>query len=242
MAKHKVLSTKKLEPSLIEKAKQSGIEIIKQEAIAVHPILSKEKQDEVNFWASNQHLHPVIFTSANSVEAVQYHLKQEDNWVAPNWKVFCIGGKTKEVLSAFIHPENILATADYGKDLAEKIIENSVKEVVFFCGNRRRDELPTILQNAGVTVHEVMVYDTIETPIAAKDDVDGVLFFSPSAAQSFFSVNQLKKSVVCFAIGKTTADSIADFTDNKIVTSESPSQEMMLASVLFYFEHSNCYE
>jgi uroporphyrinogen-III synthase len=60
--------------------------------------------------------------------------------------------------------------------------------------------------------------------------------------QSFFSVNHLKKSTVCFAIGKTTAESIADFTGNKIITSESPSQEMMIASVQNYFQNINCYE
>jgi uroporphyrinogen-III synthase len=238
----KVLSTKKLEPSLIQKARQKGIEIIEQEAISVNPILSKEKQDEVKFWVLNQDIHYVIFTSANSVEAVKGYLKKEDNWFTVNWKVFCIGGKTKEALSSFIHADNILATADYGKDLAEKIVETGVKEVVFFCGNKRRDELPAMLKDAGVNVHEVVVYETIETPVVATDDVHGILFFSPSAVQSFFSVNQLKKDVVCFAIGQTTADSITGFTDNKIIISESPSQEMMLASVQVYFQNINCYE
>ena len=50
MVKHKVLSTKKLEPSLVEQANQNGIEIIEQEFISVKPILSKEKQDEIMPW------------------------------------------------------------------------------------------------------------------------------------------------------------------------------------------------
>ena len=97
--------------------------------------------------------------------------------------------------------------------------------------------MPNILKEAGIKVHEVVVYETIETPIVATVDFDAILFFSPSAVQSFFSVNQIKKTTVCFAIGRTTASSIADFTDNKIVVSESPGQEMILASVNFYFQN-----
>jgi uroporphyrinogen-III synthase len=138
--------------------------------------------------------------------------------------------------------KNIMATAEYGKDLAQKIVEYGVKEIVFFCGNKRRDELPTILREHNIAVHEVIVYETVEVPSVATNDIDAVLFFSPSAVNSFFSVNQLEKQTVCFAIGTTTADSIADYTDNKVIISEAPSQEMMLASLRFYFENKDYYE
>jgi len=47
MATHKVLSTKKLDPSLIKEAEQNRIKIIEQEAIKVNPIVSKEKWQEI---------------------------------------------------------------------------------------------------------------------------------------------------------------------------------------------------
>jgi uroporphyrinogen-III synthase len=87
-----------------------------------------------------------------------------------------------------------------------------------------------------------VIYETIETPQVSTEDIDGILFFSPSAVQSFFSVNQLKKETVCFSIGYTTAESVAGFTDNRIIISEAPSQEMILASVHFYFANKACYE
>ena len=43
MAKYKILSTKKLEASLIEKAKQNNIEIVEQPAISINTISTKEK-------------------------------------------------------------------------------------------------------------------------------------------------------------------------------------------------------
>jgi uroporphyrinogen-III synthase len=63
------------------------------------------------------------------------------------------------------------------------------------------------------------------------------LFFSPSAANSFFSVNKLPTGIVCFAIGDTTAKIIAQHTTNKIVTSERPAQEVMMTDVARYFQH-----
>jgi uroporphyrinogen-III synthase len=179
----------------------------------------------------------IVFTSANAVEMVKNYLEKNSSR-----NFFCISGKTRSALLPCIREEQIQATAEYGKDLAEKIIEQQAKEIIFFCGNRRRDELPTILKKAGINVHEVVVYETVETPVVTANDIDAVLFFSPSAVRSFFSVNQLKKNTVCFAIGQTTSNSIADFADNRIIASESPDQKTLLASVLLYFENSNCYE
>jgi uroporphyrinogen-III synthase len=239
MAKYKVLSTKKLEPSLVEQAEENTIEIIEQEAIKVQPILSKEKWQEI-FQLIESQKEFAVFTSSNAVLALKKYLHDYINPFKIDWKLFSLSGKTKAALE-----ENgnlfgtIIETAENSKDLARKIIGGEVNEVIFFCGNKRREELPTILNEAGTKVHEVVVYETVETPAIASEDIDAILFFSPSAVQSFFSVNQLKSKVVCFAIGQTTADSIANFISNRIVVSESSSQEVLLASVLSYFKNGN---
>lgn len=240
MAKYKVLSTKKLEPSLVAKAKENNIEITEQEFIAVKPIISKDKRAEITSWIMNPHIHHVAFTSANAVYAVKNYGPGDSSPFIPNRDIFCISGRTTSALEPLVSKERIVATAAYGKDLAQKIIEHGVKEIVFFCGDRRRDELPAILSDAGIKVHEVVVYETSETPVVITDEVRGVLFFSPSAVQSFFSANQLKKDVACFAIGATTADALRDFTDNKVIVSEATSQESILAAVRDYFENCIC--
>lgn len=187
MAKHKVLSTKKLEPSLIEQARENDIEIVEQEFIAIQPIVSKEKQDEILHWLTNRNID-VVFTSANAVEAVKNYLNKKSSR-----NFFCISGKTRSALLKYIRNEQIKATAAYGKELAQKIIEHQAKEIVFFCGNKRKDELPDILKEAAIKVHEVIVYETIETPSLNAGDFDAVLFFSPSAVQSFFFHKYIKK-------------------------------------------------
>ena len=236
MAKHKVLSTKKLGPSLIDVAKENGIDIIEQEAIKVNPILSKEKWQEILGLLQSKKQF-AVFTSSNAVLSVKKYLHKYVNPFQTNWKIFSLSGKTKEVLD-----ENaglfgiIIGTADNSKSLAEKIVTEKINEVIFFCGNKRREELPNILKNAGIKVQEVVVYETVETPAICDDDFDGILFSSPSAVQSFFSVNQLKNSVVCFAIGQTTAESITAFAKNKIFISKTTSQEALLQEVINYFK------
>jgi uroporphyrinogen-III synthase len=243
MITYKVLSTKKISPSLITKAKQNNIEIIEQEFISIKPILTKEKYEQVMPIVSNTKVSNVVFTSANAVEAIKKYLHQGATFFVPNnWKIFCMAGKTKDFLKPNFKENQIIATAENASALAQKIIEHGTKEIVFFCGNKRRDELPEILKSAKINVEEIIVYETIETPVISTKYFDGILFFSPSAIKSFFSANQLNKKSICFALGKTTAYAIKEYTNNKIIISELPREEMMLAAVNFYFQNINCYE
>jgi uroporphyrinogen-III synthase len=236
MAAHKVLSTKKLDHSLIDEAKRNGIEIFEQEAIRVNTILSKEKWEEI-FQLLESKKQFAVFTSSNAVFALEKYLNDYVNPFNPDWKIFALSGKTRQALEENLETlGTIVATANDSKTLAHKIVQANVGELIFFCGNKRRDELPHILNEAGIKVHEVVVYETVETPVASNDDYDAVLFFSPSAVHSFFSVNQLNDDAVCFAIGQTTAQSIAAASQSKIVTAKSPKQEALLEEVINYFK------
>lgn len=237
MTKHKVLSTKKLESLLLERAKQEGIEITEQDAIVIKPIRTREKWDEI-FSLLEKKIRYAVFTSSNAVTSLKKYLNESINHLPPQWEIFCLSGKTKEVLR---EEEKLFgsieATASSATELAQKIIASGAKELLFFCGNRRRDELPALLQNAGVQVHEVVVYEVRETPAFVRGDFDGVLFFSPSAVQSFFTANQLKEATVCFAIGRTTANSVKQATQNNLLISKEPTQEALLEEVIHYFKN-----
>ncbi len=87
-------------------------------------------------------------------------------------------------------------------------------------------------------VHEVVVYETVETPTVAADDIDAILFFSPSAVKSFFSVNQLKSGAICFAIGATTAAAVKEYSGNKVFISEAPTQEALLDLIIKTYQVS----
>ena len=83
--------------------------------------------------------------------------------------------------------EWVESTANDAVSLAELIAEDRfVDEVIFFCGDQRRDELPEILRQHEVVVNEIVVYQTIAVPHKIEKQYHGILFFSPSAVQSFF--------------------------------------------------------
>jgi uroporphyrinogen-III synthase len=73
MTKHKVLSTKKLDASLVQEAKQNGIEIVEKDFITVRPILNKEKWEEI-FRVIESKTQYVAFTSSNAVSSLKKYL------------------------------------------------------------------------------------------------------------------------------------------------------------------------
>src|SRR5215213_1713498 len=119
MAKYKVLSTKKLDPLLIEQAKRNDIEIIEHEFISVKPVTGKEKWDEVFNYIQQQAY--IVFTSANAVEAIKKYLHPYINYNVIDWKIFCLSGKTKETIEAGADLSgSVIDTADNAVDLANK--------------------------------------------------------------------------------------------------------------------------
>lgn len=173
-----------------------------------------------------------VFTSMNAVNAVALQLPQ-----VPGWKIFCTGGITKEYVIKYFGENAIAATAKNATILAEKIVAaNTSSAIVFFCGDQRLNDLPETLQTHGKSVEEIVVYTTEQTPVFIEKNYDGILFFSPSAAHSFFSLNTLPTGVVLFSIGQTTAATIQSYCTNKLVTSEWPGAESMIDLIIEYYE------
>jgi uroporphyrinogen-III synthase len=159
------------------------------------------------------------------------------NGQTPEWTIFCIGNTTRQLAARYFGEQSIHTVGDNAADLADKIISNkSIKQVVFFCGDQRREELPGKLRQNGITVQEVIVYHTISTPHKVDKAYDGILFFSPSAVQSFFYANAVLPTTILFAIGQTTADAIKSFTDNLIIEPERPGKEELVKKMFQFFK------
>lgn len=172
-----------------------------------------------------KNIKAAIFTSQNAVNTI---LNSEPARAASGFRIlncYCVGEKTKKLLEK--NGMNVIASADYGKNLAEIIVEKYAgKKFIFFCGNRRRDELPSILKENKVSFEEIEVYKTILSPKKMEQKFDGILFFSPSGVESFCSENELKNSTA-FCIGKTTASEAKKYT-KKIVVAKEPTIESLV--------------
>ena len=225
-----ILCTRPLPASLINLAGEAGIEVSVSPFIETESMLSVKIQQETGLLSFQTAI--VVFTSMNAVDAVTRLL----NGYQPDWTIYSIGTATGRLVKEYFGEEKIAGTAADAASLAMLIAgDRFADEVVFFCGDQRRDELPAMLRQQGIEVNEIVVYQTINLPHVIEQQYHGILFFSPSAVQSFFQKNKLTGTTILFAIGNTTANEIKKFTDNKIVTSDSPEKENLVGKVMEYF-------
>ncbi len=225
-----ILCTRPLTEVLINGAADAGITIDEIPFIETESILSVEVQQEIDLAATE--IATVVFTSMNAVDAVTVFL----NGHRPEWTIYSIGTATARLIKEYFGEERIAGTANDAAALAELIAEDRfTDEVIFFCGDQRRDELPDILKQHDIEVNEIVVYQTIEVPHKISKEYFGILFFSPSAVRSFFKVNKAESKTILFAIGNTTANEIKKFSDNKIIVSDEPGKENLVQKMIEYF-------
>ena len=225
-----ILSTRPLHETLLQEAKQAGIDIDELSFIETSPIQSPSLQSEID--EALQQSITAVFTSMNAVEAVADQI----NGKKPCWKIYCIGTTTQQLVVTYFGQDAIAGTANDAAALAKLIIEDQPKgKLLFFCGDQRRDELPEILQQNSIKLKEIIVYQTTAIQHRIQKLYEGILFFSPSGVESFFSNNQLTKKTILFAIGNTTAKEIKKHSDNEIVVSDEPGKENLARKMMEYF-------
>ena len=225
-----VLSTRPLSPELIVSAAEKGI------SIDVIPFIRTEAVEDLvlrqRVGVLGRQKLVAVFTSANAVEVVGEWTKD-----VKEWTIFCIGAATRQLVSRHFGEGAIADTAESALALAQKIVDKrGAGDIFFFCGDLRREELPTTLRDAGFRVNEVVVYRTKATPSAVKRPYRGIVFFSPSAVESFFSMNGVDAGTVLFAIGKTTAAAIRGLCSNPVIVSERPDADILIRQVIEYFQ------
>jgi len=231
--KIQILSTGPVAEELIKEAAENDIIIDEIYFITtedIDDIAIEKKIREL----SNQKI-TVVFTSTNAVNAVARFISKQ-----PSWKIFCIGSTTKTLVKKFFGEGAVAEFAENAESLSKLILQNSsIQNITFFCGDKRRDELPGNLNKGGIVVDEIVVYKTIETPTVLTKQYDGILFFSPSAVQSFFSKNSINKNAKIFVIGSTTANAVKLFSQQPVIIAETPGKKNLVNLAINHFSKSN---
>lgn len=215
-----ILSTKKLKKAEIKKLSDVNFNVIEKKFI---------KTTIVDFQVKKLNEY-VIFTSKNAVKSV---LKNRIENQVRDKKIFCIGQKTKLFLEK--HHYLVQESADYASDLG-LIIREKYKNhsFTFFSGNIRRNTLPDLLNDNFIKWNEVIVYETALNPKRVKENIDGILFFSPSAIESYLMKNKIENQT-CFCIGTTTTKALENKTKN-IQIAVQPSVENVIDEVIKYYK------
>ena len=170
-----------------------------------------------------------VFTSAHAVHIVAGLLKQK-----PNWKIYCIRNETRIAVVNWFGSGANIKFASNALFLSKYMIADEIREAVFFCGDQRMDILPDNLRQHGVRLTERVVYKTVLTPVYLNEHPDAILFFSPSAVRSFFSVNALLSQTTVFAMGTTTAAALIQFTTNPVIISPEADKAFVFNMAMEY--------
>jgi uroporphyrinogen-III synthase len=225
-----ILTTRPLAHTFMQLASERNVQVDVASFIETKPTIDQDVARQIVKLASTD--VAVVFTSMNAAEAVIDCLKAID--ADPEWTIYTLGGITNTIISSYFTTSEIFSSATTAAQVAETVIENEEEEVYFFCGNQRRDELPQMLNEKGVKITEVEVYETIETPVVIEREYAGILFFSPSAVKSFFSVNKISPSTVLFAIGTTTGAELKKHSNNKVLIGSQPHKEFLAKQAMEY--------
>ncbi|TGD58713.1 uroporphyrinogen-III synthase [Flavobacterium humi] len=217
----RIVSTKKLLSNQKQYLLNADFNVIEADFIKTH-----NKPFDLNHINNN-----LIFTSQNAVLSVLEHEKADQ---LKSKNAFCVGLKTKELLEK--NGFNVMAYTGYAQDLAEIIaLVYTEESYTFFSGNLRRDTLPDALKRAHIQYNEITVYETLLTPQKINAKADGILFFSPSAVESFLKENTIKNEI-CFCIGNTTAEALETNKIKNIVIANQPTVENTIIQCLNEFK------
>lgn len=215
----RILSTRKLSPSQRSLLLGAGLSLVEHDFIQINPLPFTDLELPEN----------IIFTSQNAVRIVEQAgiLKS-----LMGRSIYCVGERTAALLSS--KGLKIKRQTNYGADLAQIIAkEYQDGAFLFFCGKMRREDIPRTLRQNHIPLTEVEVYDTQLKPFKIELDFEGVLFFSPSAVQSFTTHNNLD-GILSFCIGTTTAQE-AEKHGAKVQVSLTPTIESVIARAAKYF-------
>lgn len=202
MRSYKVLSTKKLTPSQREIIHNSNINLVEYNAISIDALLF-ESIDEIE---------NIIVTSQNTVRILIASKAQLKN-------VFCVGKKTAALLIE--NNFNVVKISKNASELANFIVEKHKNDsFMFFCGDKRRKELPGVLTKNRINFTEEILYKTTLNSQKFEVKFDAILFFSPSGVDSYIQENSLENSVA-FCIGNTTANEAKKYISNIVVSSQA---------------------
>ncbi len=209
----KILSTKILSDALLQDFPhtihcENFIEIVLENQ---ENFVSKIPKQEANY----------IISSSNAVKSIEnLHLKG-------NFLV--IGNSTSAKLKA-LHC-NVTNAFQNAKKLGIFLQTYPTQTFYFLCGNLHRNELFHLTEKTSHQIIKIIVYQTKLIPKTIHENFEAILFFSPSAVQSFFKNNKISNETLIFAIGKTTANEIKKVGNFSVFYPEIPSEKAVLELV-----------
>ncbi|KAI8082885.1 tetrapyrrole biosynthesis, uroporphyrinogen III synthase [Halteromyces radiatus] len=214
-------------------------------------------------------IHGIIITSQRSIQTlkqVNLTLDQQQRQAWQGIPLYIVGDNTAKKLEQTLdqqlfflpdQPRPLILTADNASCLADQLIQQQQQQqkgLLFLAGDKRRDELPNRLTQAGYHLHYIQTYRTCRHADLAthlinyqqhkidmdkqskniiKED-DWSIYFSPSGADYILSLQSSLWHTKIAAIGHTTANHLKHlgYTVHAIAT--KPDISHLLEAITLY--------
>lgn len=185
----------------------------------------------------------VAFTSPRAARAVFQRTRE----IGVSWSgriipaVWAIGSATQAALQELARPVRVPengsdGTSRSGAALARAMLASgAVGPVLFPCGENHREELPALLREHGLQVHEVVCYASIlASPSQAGDALARgtmVVVASPSVMELLVGASDPAQRPRLIAVGPTTAASARAHGWVPAAVAREPSMEGVAAAI-----------
>lgn len=217
-----ILSTKTLNNDLLQTFDSTPINIVSTDFISIKPLPFDKnllKESSKNWVITSKNTLYILFESFSGAELNEINF-------------YCVGDKTKQLILK--HNYNLIESALSSMALGELIQQkHKTKSFTIIGGVIKRDELKSLLKDLYINFTDISIYDTIFTPHLLTEKFDGILFFSPSAIQSYIQNNQILDEQL-FCIGNTTATEAKQHS-NHIHIAKQQTFESVLERVKQYY-------
>ncbi len=217
----RLLATKVLPLPFKERLLQQDFSIVEHPFVTIEPLKLEPKK-----WEKQ-----ILFTSQNATTLFLAH-PMSNQWIK-DATFYCVGAKSAALLKE--RQAYVQEVASSASQLAATIVaDHQDKSFSYCCGQRRLPLIEEVLDKARIPLQVYEVYNTLLTPKAIDSRLDGVLFYSPSAVESYVQKNSLE-GVHSFCIGPTTANKVQEYSAHFSVAKEPTNNFIFLQLMQHYY-------
>ena len=194
----------------------------------------------------------IIFTSTNAVRYFMKHLNNSQR-ALEKVNISCVGKKTAQVLEEYNLTPISIPKKYTSDELFAALLKHDLhgKRILLPVSNLAGKELQKALQKEGAFVERIEVYKNVPNEHIEKeilyhkienDEVDCIIFFSPSAIDTFAQLMEKKgirlikeRNVAIAVIGSTTARAARKNDLNPVIIPEMSDELSFINELEKYF-------
>jgi uroporphyrinogen-III synthase len=228
-------------PGLADALRERSFEVLKRPLIAFAAPSDWGPLDRALERASNY--GAIAFTSPRAGKAVTERIRARGiPWPqSPGPAVWATGQATAASLADWAGPILVPGGAEQEGDGAAAVLARAMVAagvtgpVLFPCGDRRREELPSVLESSGIRVHDVGCYRTVlaqpSEARAAASEGALLVVASPSVVELLALACPADERPDLVAVGPTTAAAARRAGWNSLAVAEQPNSSGVLQAI-----------